>query len=196
MSTPLLHVLAGPNGSGKSTFARTVLIPITGLPFVNADVIAAERWPGDEERHAYEASRAAAAARDEALEVGRAFIAETVFSHPSKVDLIARALALGYLVELHVMLVPEDLAVARVDHRVRTGGHRVPESKIRERYARLWPLVAEAARMTQRATAYDTTLAARPFRPVARLLNGRPVGPADWPTWTPAPLRAITGPAA
>ncbi len=40
------------------------------------------------------------------------FIAETVFSHPSKLDLIDHAYAAGFTVFLHVMLVPEDLAVA------------------------------------------------------------------------------------
>jgi len=45
MSSPVLHLLAGPNGSGKSTFVAEVLQEVTHLPFVNADVIAAHRWP-------------------------------------------------------------------------------------------------------------------------------------------------------
>jgi len=39
---PLLHLLAGPNGSGKTTFKAYVLQPVTGLPFMNDDVVARE----------------------------------------------------------------------------------------------------------------------------------------------------------
>ena len=116
------------------------------------------------------------------------FITETVFSHPSKVDLVARASALGYLVHLHVVMVPESLAVARVAARVALGGHDVPADKVRERYARLWPLVATARDVADRATFYDNSRAARPFRVVAAYDHGRLVGRAGWPAWTPVSL--------
>lgn len=193
MSTPVLHVLAGPNGSGKSTFAREVLAPITHLPFVNADEIAEQRWPGQAEQHAYDASAAAAKARDQAIADRRSLIAETVFSHPSKVDLVARAVAAGYLVELHVMLVPEELAVARVSHRVALGGHTVPEDKVRQRYRRLWELVARARSIADRVTFYDNTTSAKPFRPVALYERGRLVGTPVWPAWTPLEITALHG---
>src|SRR5699024_8596455 len=106
------------NGAGKSTFASRVLQPITHLEFVNADLIAAERWPDAPMEHAYEASRAAAVERDRLLAARRSFMTETVFSHPSKVDLVDQAAGLGYLVHLHVILVPVDLAVLRVADRV------------------------------------------------------------------------------
>lgn len=189
MSTPVLHVVAGPNGSGKTTFVRRVLEPVTHLPFVNADLIAAERWPGREAEHAYEASRAAAEARDRALDDRRSFIAETVFSHPSKVDLVRHGIAAGYLVALHVMLVPEALAVARVAYRVAGGGHAVPELKVRERYRRLWPLVREARGLASSAVFYDNTRADA-LRTVAVYERGAVIGAPSWPAWTPAALTA------
>lgn len=190
MSTPVLHVLAGPNGSGKSTFAREVLGPVTHLPFVNADEIAAARWPGAEEQHAYDASTAAAEVRADAIAARRSFLTETVFSHPSKIDLLTQALFAGYLVELHVMLIPEDLAVARVAHRIALGGHTVPEPKIRARYHRLWPLIANARQLSHRATFYDNTTARDAFRAVAVFERGRPVTTPIWPAWTPEALTA------
>lgn len=196
MSSPALHVLAGPNGSGKTTFVEHVLEPVTHLLFVNADMIAASRWPGQESAHAYEASEAASAERDRLMEARRSFIAETVFSHPTKVDLVARAAAVGYIVELHIMLVPEELAVARVAYRVSTGGHTVPEQKVRERYRRLWPLVREATAKAARVTVYDNSRAARPFRPVAAFEQGQLVGVPDWPAWTPEALTRSRPPAA
>ena len=80
---PVLHLLAGPNGSGKTTLARRVLLPATGLPFVNADDIAAQRWPTAQAEHAYEASARAAALREQLLKDRTSFITETVFSHES-----------------------------------------------------------------------------------------------------------------
>lgn len=184
MSTPVLQLVAGPNGSGKTTFVDRILVPRTGLTFVNADRIAAERWPGNELEHAYEASAAAADARESLLQARRSYIAETVFSHRSKVELAASATARGYLVHLHVLMCPVDVSVARVTQRVTEGGHAVPEHKIRERYERLWPLVAAARATVEWTTVYDTTHSPS-FRRVARFRRGRPIEDGPWPTWTP-----------
>lgn len=118
------------------------------------------------------------------------FITETVFSHPSKVELVGHAVAVGYVVQLHVILVPETVLVARVAGRVAQGGHDVPEHKIRERYARLWSLVAAARDLADRTTFYDNSRASTPFRVVATYERGRLVGNAAWPVWTPLSLRA------
>lgn len=72
---PLLHLLAGPNGSGKTTFYEHVLKPVTGLPFVNADVIARKRWPGSDQDHSYEAAQIAADQRESLITSGQSFIA-------------------------------------------------------------------------------------------------------------------------
>lgn len=188
---PILHLLAGSNGAGKSTYVERVIQPTTRLPFVNADVIAAQRWPDAQAVHAYEAARAAETERQRLLAARQSFISETVFSHPSKVDLVDQAIQLGYVVHLYVVLVPVDTTINRVGERVRRGGHDVPHQKIRERYDRLWHLVAEARDRADRTEFFDNSLAAKPFRLVATYEWGRPVGELAWPKWTPKPL---TGP--
>lgn len=185
---PVLHLLAGPNGSGKSTYVTRLLQPVTHLPFVNADDIAAERWPQAQAERAYDASRAAAGERAELLAAGSSFITETVFSHPSKLGLVNEALARGYLVHLHVILVPVQVSVNRVAERVRHGGHDVPEQKIRDRYARLWDLVVQACALADRAEFFDNSSARHPFRRVAAYEHGLLLGDADWPAWAPAVL--------
>ncbi|MGB2719338.1 MAG: AAA family ATPase [Rhodococcus sp. (in: high G+C Gram-positive bacteria)] len=190
ISDPVLHLLAGPNGAGKSTFNARVLSPVTHLPFINADEIAHDRWPGDESAHAYEASRVAADLRAEFLSARSSFVTETVFSHESKVELVQFAVSAGYLVTLHVIAIPVETAVARVRNRVDQGGHSVPEAKIRERYDRLWPLLRSAIEMVDRAQVYDNSSARQPFRTIARFDRGNLVGQAEWPTWMPPALRS------
>lgn len=155
--------------------------------FVNSDEIARQRWPADPVAHAYDAARVAAATREVLIRRGVAFIAETVFSHPSKLELVHAAQLAGYTVNLHVLLIPEELAVQRVSHRVSVGGHNVPECKIRERYQRLWALVGAAMTRVEFATVYDNSALKGP-RIVAQMSGGYPIGAPIWPTWTPEAL--------
>lgn len=184
-----LDLVVGPNGSGKTTFVRKVVFPTApaGTAFVNADEIARERWPDDPEGRSYDAAQVAAATRRALIAAGRPFIAETVFSHSSKLELIADAHAAGLHVALHVLLVPEELTVLRVERRVASGGHSVPEKKIRDRYQRLWALVRKAMSACDTAVVYDSAPRDRPVV-VARLANGIAIGDVRWPTWTPSEL--------
>jgi predicted ABC-type ATPase len=186
---PVLHVVAGPNGAGKTTFCNRVLLPTTGLPFVNADLIAAAHWPDATVAHAYEAAALTEQARDQLIADRVSFVAETVFSHPSKVELIARARAAGFHTTLHVLLVPEEGAVARVADRVANAdGHEVPEDKIRRRYQRLWTNIVTAISNADRAYVYDNSSSARAFRRIATYVAGERVGEVAWPAWTPSEL--------
>ncbi len=188
-----LHLVIGPNGSGKTTFVTEFLaLELPGYAYVNADEIAKARWPADADAHAYDAARVAAETRAHLIASGRPFIAETVFSHPSKLDLIRSAQQKGYQVVLYVMLVPEELAVRRVAYRVQAGGHDVPEHKIRERYHRLWRLAAQAVSLADRAVAYDNSRPAGPVK-IAELLAGMPIGVATWPDWAPEPMASRWG---
>ncbi len=183
-----LDLVVGPNGAGKSTFARFTLAPrLPGVTFVNADVIATQRWPHDPSGHAYEAAWVAARTRSRLIELDRPLIAETVCSHPSKLDLVERARRAGYYVALHALMVPEDLAVARVAARVAAGGHDVPVDKIRSRYKRLWAVVADAVELVDTATFWDNSRHDGPHA-VALFSDGMPVGATAWPAWSSAVL--------
>lgn len=183
-----LDLVVGPNGAGKSTFVALTLAPLLpGAVFVNADEIAKNRWPGETAARAYDAARVAAQTRAKLIEQGRSFIAETVFSHQSKLDLVRSSHDHGYTVVLHAVLIPEELAVQRVRFRVAAGGHPVPEDKIRQRYHRLWPLVAEAIGIVDVATVYDNSRTAGP-RIVAQFAGGNQIGDLAWPSWAPVAL--------
>jgi predicted ABC-type ATPase len=188
-----LHLVIGPNGSGKTTFFEEFLaLELPGYVYVNADEIAKARWPADADAHAYEAAQVAAETRAHLIAGGRSFIAETLFSHRSKLDLLRSAQEAGYQVVLHVMLVPEELAVRRVAYRVQAGGHDVPERKIRERYRRLWPLVAQAISLADRAVLYDNSRRTGPVK-IAEFFDGLPIGAAAWPAWAPESMASRWG---
>jgi predicted ABC-type ATPase len=182
-----LHLLAGPNGAGKTTLYQMALHDTTGLPFVNADEIAkvlAGGRPVDDEI-SVQAAQAAAKQRDAMIGVGISFVAETVFSHPSKLALLEHAKASGYTVHLHVVVVPVELSVLRVQARVAGGGHPVPEDKIRERHERLWPIVASAVSLVDEALIYDNSRAHDPHRLIARFEHGTGRLVGEWPAWAP-----------
>lgn len=183
-----LDLVVGPNGAGKSTFVRFTLVPLwPQANVVNADVIAAQRWREDPGGHAYEAAETAGRTRDRLIEVGLPLIAEIVFSHPSKLELVRRARRAGYYVAVHVLMVPESLSVARVAARVAAGGHDVPVDKIRARHQRLWHLVAEAVGLADTATFWDNSRRDGPTS-VALFTDGVVVGAPTWPPWTPEVL--------
>ena len=182
---PVVHLIVGPNGAGKTTFHERILKPALRLPFINADVIARSLWPGREEEHGYAAAAKAERERSRALAAGRSFIAETVFSHPSKLEFLRRARKSGYQVTLHVILIPEDLAVVRVRLRREQGGHSVPEAKVRSRYRRLWLHVRNAIPIVDEAVLYDNSRAKTPFRLITRYRDGIPVLTRQHPGWSP-----------
>lgn len=155
------HLLAGPNGAGKSTLYRALVREgLLGPPleFVNADLH--ER---DQLQHIAdplqrsEAARAWDDARRAALIAARTpFASETVFSHPSKLDLIDQARRHGFTVALHVVALDDPARLLeRVAQRVREGGHPVPPERILARYPRTLALLAQAVRRADVAYLYD-----------------------------------------
>lgn len=164
-----LWLLAGGNGAGKSTFYRTRLAPL-GIPFVNADIIAKELYPDAPEVHSYAAAQIAEELRNRLLQDGRSFCFETVFSHPSKIDFIARAKALGYqtvLVLIH--LESSHLNKARIHQRVAEGGHNVPAEKVDARIARMLVNIKTVIPLCAHVRLLDNSRADDPFQLVATI---------------------------
>ncbi len=140
MSSEGLKVIAiaGPNGAGKSTLAPFMLRDEYGLlEFVNADTIAHGLSAFDPEGVALEAGRIMLR-RLRALAARRAsFAFETTLASRSYAPWVVGLRQRGYEFNLMFLwLRSPELAVQRVRERVRAGGHDVPESVIRQRYAK------------------------------------------------------------
>lgn len=171
--TKQLWILAGGNGVGKSTFYRTRLAS-KGMPFLNADILAKQLYPLTPEVHSYEAARIAAEMRIQLLQQGESFCFETVFSHPSKIDFVAEAKALGYeiiLVFIHLDTV--SLNQARISQRVREGGHSVPDEKVINRIPRSLEFIKRTLPLCDAAFILNNSRTDNPFQQIATLRKGR-----------------------
>jgi predicted ABC-type ATPase len=167
-----LWLLAGGNGVGKSTFYRLFLQP-RGVKFVNADMIASTIHPESPESASYEAAGLAQAVLDQLLHEGACFCFETVFSHPSKIDFVARAKSLGYeTILVYIQLSSPCLNEARVKQRVSEGGHDVPGEKIRKRIPRLMKNISHALPLFDESRFLDNSSREDPFVQVAILKKG------------------------
>jgi len=188
-----LWVLAGGNGAGKSTFYKTSLLPKRGVQFVNADMIAKIINPESPEQVSYKAAGLVEQLRDEFLIKGISFCFETVFSHASKIDFIAKAKAYGYYVILvYIHLDTLDLNEARVYQRVLEGGHNVPSEKIHSRLPRTLKNMVAALQLADEARLLDNSYHDKPFRQVALVRKGRRTRVVDpLPAWAAEMLKQI-----
>ncbi|MCR5879397.1 zeta toxin family protein [Phenylobacterium sp. J367] len=184
---PVLHILAGPNGAGKSTLYSLVLRHALAGEFVNADLLAFQAL-GHHALTLEEAQlgqRLANERRDALIAEGQSLVTESTFSHSSKLDLLRRAKALGYEVDVyHVNVATVDQALGRVASRTELGGHPVPEDKLRGRYERNPALIREAVLLADVGHVFDNSrIGVRP-RLLITFIAGRPglVAP-DLPGW-------------
>jgi predicted ABC-type ATPase len=166
---PDLILLAGPNGAGKSTFYE-VYLQDSGLPFLNADIVAKELGLAD-----YEASRALDELRDFYIKRRLSFVSETVFSDPvgAKVAMLQAAMEAGFKVRLlFIGVESSELAEARVHHRIENGGHPVPPDKIASRYPRSLANLAKAVKFVSSVELFDNSDAENPHRRIAHFEAG------------------------
>lgn len=181
---PSLVLLAGPNGAGNSTLYQTRVAPSFTGPFINADLIQRDELRDTSMQASYRAAEIASERRASLLEARKSFATETVFSHPSKLEIINNAHACGYVViVMHVGVDSPDLSVARVKARKTEGGHDVPEGKIRSRYERGQPLIRQAVLQADRGMIFDNSGLNTPPRSVlmfaaGRLVKAEPILPA------------------
>lgn len=176
---PNLIILAGPNGSGKTTFAAQLLQHTWGIgcTSINADEIANKLGGWNNEESIRTAQKIAEQTLKEALQKKEDIIYETVFSHPSKLELLKNALKAGYFIRLFFICTESPrINIDRVADRFSQGGHTVPGDKVTARYARALLYGAEAMRLVQRGYLYDNSATAtateNSFRIIFRTMNG------------------------
>lgn len=131
-----LYIIGGCNGAGKTTASFSILPDILDCrEFVNADEIARGLSPFRPETVTFEAGRIMLKRIKALINAGETFAFETTLSTRSYKNLIAEANKSGYKITLvFFWLESVEMAIDRVQNRVRDGGHNIPEEIIRRRY--------------------------------------------------------------
>jgi predicted ABC-type ATPase len=147
-AAPWFILVAGINGAGKSTFAQnedTLLelinkADVGGIDIINPDTVTRQIQAENPNIELAEANvRAANACESDVrdrIETRRGnFVIETVLASDKYKEIVGRALELNWNVMLvYVAVSSVEESVRRVAHRVKNGGHDVPEAKIRKRW--------------------------------------------------------------
>lgn len=109
-----------------------------------------------EEINSYHASFVASYLVEKLLETGQSFCFETVMSHQSKVDLLAKAASMKFKTYLYFVYTESpELNITRVKLRAAMGEHDVDEDTIRKRYARTFSLLPQALKIASEAYIID-----------------------------------------
>ena len=162
------YIFAGPNGSGKSSVVGNpeilpIRIPDEAL-YINADYYAKNNqeilnMPESDARDKA-AWNGTNIWRTKALQTGYEAISwETVFSHPSRLDVIREAKNLGYTVTLiYVTTINPKINIERVRIRAERGGHTVPDEKVISRYHRSVGMLPEMISLADEVLVYDNSM--------------------------------------
>ncbi|MCR5524407.1 MAG: zeta toxin family protein [Lactobacillus sp.] len=133
-----LYIVAGINGAGKSTLYETDQDLFKNSKRINADEIAKKNnWDWRDSTSNYKALMKVHSELKHAMQLGQSINIETTLASSVKSyrRLLERAKNKNYTVNLiYIGLDSDNLAVKRVNHRVRIGGHGVPERTIKIRY--------------------------------------------------------------
>ncbi len=133
---PKVYIIAGPNGAGKTTFAEEYL-PFFAkcYEFVNADLIAAGLSPFAPHTQDMQAARLFLNRVHDLASSGKSFAFETTLSGRSHAQLLKRMKKHNYRIFLFFLWLSDpNMAISRVQMRVRQGGHNVPRDIIIRRY--------------------------------------------------------------
>jgi len=136
---PDVIVIAGPNGAGKSTLAPALLRDtLQVFEYVNADTIAEGLSAFAPEDASFDAGRVMLGRLHDLADDRRSFAFETTLASRFYASWLKELQETGnYRVSIvFLWLRTVELAIARVDARVKLGGHSIPEETIRRRFER------------------------------------------------------------
>jgi predicted ABC-type ATPase len=136
---PTCFIIAGPNGAGKTTFALRYLPQIANCRnFVNADLIAYGLSPFDSLSAQYEAGRIFLHEIQVNINKRVDFAFETTLAGRSHVNLLKKLRKDDWRIVLFFLWIPDaDFSRNRVQQRVESGGHDIPDDAIYRRFPRV-----------------------------------------------------------
>ncbi|HLP28286.1 MAG TPA: AAA family ATPase [Candidatus Didemnitutus sp.] len=138
MRAPFIIIIAGPNGVGKTTFARRYLASIPECDvFVNADDIAESLIDIPADERDVRAGRITIKTMDDLVRQRRSFAIETTLSGRSLAQRLLMYRSRGYyLAMIYLWIQDVNTSIARVQMRIREGGHSIDTDVLRRRIKR------------------------------------------------------------
>ena len=164
-SRPWYVVFCGVNGSGKSTLYRTDLWRTADMPKrmerINPDeLLRAQGGNWSSGRDQITAGKAALQAIEACFATGGSFNQETTLTGHRALKTIAEAHARGYRVHLlYTGVADAQIALGRIAHRVKTGGHNINEEVVRRRFHTSLSHFCKALPYCDEAQVFDNTIA-------------------------------------
>lgn len=160
-----IFIIAGPNGAGKTTFARFFLKNYPNIThYLNADILASGIAPLQPELAAVEAGRILLEQMEQLTAQKASFAFETTLSAKNYLNRIRIWKELGYDVQLVFLSLPNaTFAINRVKQRVKQGGHNIPASVIRRRFARGLNNLEEYKKLVNAWQIYDNSASVTVF---------------------------------
>jgi len=135
-NTKTIYIVAGANGSGKTTFAKE-FIKIPNIPFLNADEIEKEFNPNDTNGGKIRAGRIFFNRLYDLLKKNNDFVIESTLSGKSLIKILKKLKRDNVkIILLYIFLDSVEIAINRVQIRVKEGGHNIPTKDIIRRYFR------------------------------------------------------------
>jgi predicted ABC-type ATPase len=135
---PEVIIIAGPNGAGKTLLSLEFLKKdFHEYNYINVDNIAFDLNPQKPEKANISAGRKTWEELRALRENAKDFIFETTLSGRSLAEFLKSCTVKRYIITLVFLWLPSaDMAVKRVQNRVKQGGHSVPEKDVRRRFHR------------------------------------------------------------
>lgn len=164
---PRVRLIAGPNGSGKTTLFSTLQKhkDVHFGQYINPDDVALSldgyeinSNPIDSQERARMSQTICTGLRERYLQLDLSLTYESVMSHVSHLEYITRAKEAGFKTYLYYVCINDPLVnIARVKERVYSGGHDVPEEKIKSRYERSLSHLYDMSMLCDRVYYFDNS---------------------------------------
>ena len=159
-------IVGGVNGTGKSSLTGVLRTQTTDM----GTIIDVDRITATGNLTALEGGRVALQRIRDCLDKGVSFTQETTLSgHKTEVT-AAEAKEKGYFIRLYyVGLDTPEECIARIENRVRHGGHSIRDDDVNRRFAGRWEAVAKVLPYCDEARFFDND---NGFVEVAEYING------------------------
>lgn len=159
-------IVAGVNGAGKSSLTGVLRTEMTNLgKIVDVDKMIV-RCGGN----VIEGGKKSIELIDECLEKEICFTQETTLSGHRILNTVKKAIEKGYYIRLYyVGLNSVEESLARIENRVKKGGHNIPDSDVKRRFNKRFEDLVTILQYCDEATFYDNE---NGFVAVAEYKNG------------------------